>query len=63
MQIFYGERIPDFVKSCCLVLVSSIVTWMFFEMKLLQTHLKVPYFEKYCPFNKKEPAEVLDFTE
>ena len=26
-------------------------------MKLLQTPLKVPYFEKHCPLNKKEPAE------
>ena len=28
-------------------------------MKLLQTSLKVPFFEKYCPLNKKEPAEGL----
>ena len=28
-------------------------------MKLLQTRLKVPYFEKYCPLNKKVPAEGL----
>ena len=28
-------------------------------MKLLQTPLKVPYFDKYCPLNKKEPAEDL----
>ena len=28
-------------------------------MKLLQTALKVPYFEKYCPLNKKETAEGL----
>ena len=29
-------------------------------MKLLQTPLKEPYFEKYCPLNKKEPAEGLN---
>ena len=29
-------------------------------MKLLETLLKVPYFEKYCPINKKEPVEGLD---
>ena len=28
-------------------------------MKLLQTLLKVPYFEKYCPLNKKVPADCL----
>ena len=28
-------------------------------MKLLQTPLKVPSFEKCCPLNKKEPAEGL----
>ena len=28
-------------------------------MMLLETPLKVPYFEKYCPINKKEPAEGL----
>ena len=26
-------------------------------MRLLQTPLKVPYFEKHCPLNKKERAE------
>ena len=26
---------------------------------LLQTPLKVPYFEKYCSLNKKEPVEGL----
>ena len=26
-------------------------------MKLLQTPLKMPYFEKYCPLNNKEHAE------
>ena len=31
-------------------------------MRLLQTSLNVPYFEKYCPLNKKEPAEDLDFS-
>ena len=30
-------------------------------MKLLQTPLKVPYLKKYCPLNKKEPAEDLYF--
>ena len=29
-------------------------------MKLLQTRLNVPYFEKYCPLNKKQPAEDLE---
>ena len=28
-------------------------------MKLLQTPLKIPYFEKYCPLNIKERAEGL----
>ena len=28
-------------------------------MKLLQTPLNVPSFEKYCSLNKKEPAEGL----
>ena len=28
-------------------------------MKLLQTPLKAPYFEKHCPLNKKEPADGL----
>ena len=27
--------------------------------KLLEASLKVPYFEKYCPLNKEEPAEGL----
>ena len=27
--------------------------------KLLETSLKVPYFEKYFPLNKEEPAEGL----
>ena len=27
--------------------------------KLLETSLKVLYFEKYCPLNKEEPAEGL----
>ena len=31
-------------------------------MKLLQTPLKVPCFEKYCALNKKEPAEDLMIT-
>ena len=29
-------------------------------MKLLQTPLKVPYFEKYCPLNKKERRRTCD---
>ena len=55
----YGERTPDFVICCYPVLLSSIVIWIFFEMKLLQTPLKLPYFEKYCPLNKKGLAEGL----
>ena len=31
-------------------------------MKLLQTLLKVPYFEKHFHLNKKEPAEGLMFA-
>ena len=46
---FIHGRTPDFVISCYLVLLSSIVTWIFFYMKLLQTPLKVPYFEKILP--------------
>ena len=56
---FFCDRNPDFVISYYLVLLSSIVTWIFVQMKLLQTPLKVPFFEKYCPFDKKEPAEGL----
>ena len=29
-ETFYGERTPDFVISCYLVLLFIIVTWIFF---------------------------------
>ena len=40
------------VMSRYLLLLSSIVTWIIFWIKLLQTPLMVPYFEKYCPLIK-----------
>ena len=59
IYFLYGERTLWFVMSFHLVFLSSVVTSIFFWMKLLQTPSMVPCFKKYCPLNKKQPAEDL----
>ena len=55
MYMIYIYDIYDLLLTCFL-------TWILFEIKSLQTALKLPLFEKCSPLNVKERAEGLCFA-
>ena len=49
-----------YIYDICDILFTCFLTWILLEIKLLQTGLKLPIFEKCSPLNVKERAEGLE---
>ena len=52
-----------YIYDICDILFTCFLTWILLKIKLLQTGLKLPLFEKCYPLNVKERVEGLELRQ